>query len=232
MSLSKPAIAYLACLLLLPFLQNCGGRQNGNYQGNAVPNESNREFPFSTKEPDEFQGDFVRTTANHSEHSFYARKGSNWRYDIFEGDTPLISVIHNGKRLSLLHKAAVFAEYPESDSDDAPPNFVSDLTISLLDKRKFAVFEDLGSDGGIKRYRAIIDESESSEVLIDIDEKSGLIIKQEFMERGDKGPSSPFFRMELKNLSLTVDDTLFEIPKTYKKAEWKEFERLRREIIK
>lgn len=232
MSLSKPAIAYLALLLLLPFLQNCGSGQNGQSNGGSPEAESNREFPFSTKEPDEFQADFVRTTAKHSEHSFFARKGSRWRYDTFDEDTPLITIVQNEKRLELLHKPAVYAEYPEVDSDAEIPDFVSDLTLRLLDKRRFASFEDLGSDGGIRRYRAIIDESESSEVLIDIDEKSGLIINQEFLVRTDKQPSAPFFRVQLKNLKLAVDDKMFEIPKGYKKVAWSEFERIKRQIIK
>lgn len=232
MLLSKQAIAFLACVLLLPFLQNCGRGQNIPPGNGGQMAETNREFPFSTREPGEFQGDFVRTSMKNSEHSFFARKGGKWRYDIFDGDTAALTVLQIEKTWLLLHKRAVYAQNPEGKSSTVFPDFVNDLTFGLLNQRKFATFEDLGSDGGIRRYRAIIDESESSEVLIDIDEQSGLIVKQEFLSRTAKDETTPFFRFELKNLKFVVDDAVFEIPKGYRKIAWEEFVSLRREIIK
>ncbi len=73
------------------------------------------------------------------------------------------------------------------------------------------------------KYRAVFGESGKSEVVIWIDEKIGLPVKQEFYSIGGEQKILTF-TFEMKNFKPQTDENLFEIPKDFRKVSIKEFQ--------
>lgn len=225
MFLSNPVKYFLGCGLVCTIFSACGFWQNDANQRVPLVPEAKSDVPFSTKEPDTFQGEFVRGSGENLEHSYFARKGGKWRLDAENSG----SVLQTDNTYKVLHDEKIYAVMPVAQSSAAAPGFVNDLTIRLLRTRDYTEFEDLGRDGDFKKYRAVIAESGSSEILIDVDTVSGMIVKQEFRSLDANWEMVPLFTFELRNLSLEVDDSVFEIPKRYRKVSPAEFaEKLKR----
>jgi hypothetical protein len=74
-----------------------------------------------------------------------------------------------------------------------------------------------------------LDDAGKSEIIIYVDEKIGLPVKQEFYGIGD-GQKNLTLSVELRNFSLQTQAKHFELPKDYRKVSLKEFyEILRRD---
>lgn len=227
MFLSNPAKKYLTLIVVSFVLYGCGWRQNNENTMVPVIAEPKSDIPFSAKEPDEFQADIVRSSDTQADVSFYARKGTNWRYDFFVTEEKRFSKLHTDRNYSINHQARVYAEESIGGAVSNPPDFLRDLTQSLLHKRAYAKFEEIGREGNIRKYRVRIGDPPTGEAVIHFDESFGLIVKQEFNATGAQATSTalPYFRFELSNVSLEVHDSVFEIHKGFRKVSWDEFRR-------
>ena len=82
----------------------------------------------------------------------------------------------------------------------------------MLNARDYATFEEIDRSGSVLQFRARINESANSEVMIYIDEKIALPVKQEFYSiEGDRRVLQ--YSVELQNFRAEVDPGLFVIPK-------------------
>ncbi len=215
MVLSNAAKMFLAAVCILPGIQGCGWWQGGS-TARPVVAEPKSEMPFSTKEPDVFQAEFVRSDGITEDKSFYARKGEKLRYDSSSGR----SMILNDKMYSVRHDLKIYAEFPSLSN---AAGIASDLTNSLLSKRDYTKFAEIGRGGNITQYKAMIENFGESEVMIDFDNSIGMVVREKFVSQ--KNNSSTNFVFEMRNFGTEVDDNLFAIPKGYRKVSFDEINR-------
>ncbi|MEP6848946.1 MAG: hypothetical protein ABI999_08815 [Acidobacteriota bacterium] len=222
MFLSNPAKSFLASALITTVCGGCGFFKN--YTGNAVPaRETGNTVPFSVKEPEVYQAQFVTTAGDISTVSFYARKGENWRLDLNFGSPNSVSIIRSDKVYSISPARKVFAEIP-SEQASPDPDFVQEMTAGLLSQSITAKFESLDSDGALTKYRVSLGENSESEAIIYLDETVGIITREEFFSLPRKTHNdAPQFIYEVRELKTEVDDSLFAIPAELEKVSWNEY---------
>ena len=220
MLLSNSAKSFLICGFVLLVLVGCRWwQESGSVNNSDTPAPS--RIPFSTAEPETFQCEVVRSDGENEEKTFYAHNGGNWRLDLNANET----ILRTDKYYRLHNEKKMYAEVPIGDPSAIQPEFVADLTVSALNQNKNAKFEPMGSDGSLTRYRVTLDDPGGASAVIYVDEKNGLVTREEFFSPGGQtDPSAkPAFIFELRDLKLNVDDSIFAIPAGYKKLEWKDY---------
>jgi len=218
MFLSNPAKLILVVCLWIALFQGCGWWQNDqNTLTTPVVSAPQSNIPFSTKEPEVFQAEFVRSDGTTETRSFYARKGAKWRFDAFDqGNRPLRSIIKAGSLYTIMHAAKVYTEVQPSQDPANDTDFGDDIISGLLRQGTYAKFEEIGREGNIVKYRARIENFEASDVVIFFDNSLGMIVRQEFSKLGEQ-PENMFI-FETRNVKFEVDDALFVIPNGYRKV--------------
>lgn len=235
---SSNTIKFFFVLALLIF-QSCGFWR-GKADANATPTpfvaeEIKSEIPFSTKEPESFQAEIVVTTVGGSEDkTFTAKSGAN-RIITFDYQTRAeTALLQTGANKSFLiaHSQKIYVENEPGIAAVQQTNPNDFLTAELLNQKKDVKFETLGAENNIIKYRVILDETGKSEIIISVDEKIGLPVKQEFYTiAGEQKVLTS--TMELRNFTTQTEAKFFEVPKDYKKVSPKEFrEIIQRERIK
>src|SRR5258706_6100591 len=91
MFLSNPRKSFLLITICLTFLQACGSPPVNENKVVSLDDASGRRFPFPTKEPQGYQGDFLVGNGISEEQFFVARKGDKWRVSIKLNKAPLTS---------------------------------------------------------------------------------------------------------------------------------------------
>src|SRR5260221_7449727 len=132
MFLSNPAKSFLAAAVISTVCGGCGYFRSYIERAPTAASESKNRIPFTVKEPDVFQAEFVTTSGNVSTVSFYARKGENWRFDPASGSDDSISLVKSDKMYSLSRANRTYAEAPPGDIAPTQPDFIADMTYSLL----------------------------------------------------------------------------------------------------
>src|SRR3954463_12871087 len=148
MSLSNPRKLLVFSAFFAAFMTACGG---GTPQANrqiSLAGDEPSEFPFSTKEPEQYQADIVITTGEKEDKFFVARKGAKWRMDFFESGQPSITEMNGDARYTIDHQAKSYTV-----ASGGPLTVkADDMARSFFRGKKYRDFEDLGSDGAIKKY--------------------------------------------------------------------------------
>ncbi|MBA3693767.1 MAG: hypothetical protein H0W77_10075 [Acidobacteria bacterium] len=196
-----------------------------------IVEELKSEIPFLTKEPDAFQTEIVVTAKdNFEDKTFIAKNGANRfiAFD-FQGKTEFALLQLGGNQSFLIAPSQkVFAEN-QLETAGAESETLNDLlTAGWSNQKADAKFERLGAENNFVKYLVSLDETKKSEIIISVDEKIGLPVKQEFYSMSN-GQKTLTLTMEIKNFSLQTEAKYFEVPKDYKKVLLKEFwETLRR----
>ena len=196
-----------------------------------IVEELKSEIPFLTKEPDAFQTEIVVTAKdNFEDKTFIAKNGANRfiAFD-FQGKTEFALLQLGGNQSFLIAPSQkVFAEN-QLETAGAKSETLNDLlTAGWSNQKADAKFERLGAENNFVKYLVSLDETKKSEIIISVDEKIGLPVKQEFYSISN-GQKTLTLTMEIKNFSLQTEAKYFEVPKDYKKVLLKEFwETLRR----
>ena len=98
------------------------------------------------------------------------------------------------------------------------------LTVEWLNIKSVSTFEELGTENGLKKFSAKLNESDASAALLWIDDASGLAVKQEYYSiNGDQ--RDLLYSVELQDLRLEAGDELFTIPGGYRKVSMAELQR-------
>jgi hypothetical protein len=220
MLLSNSAKSFLICGFVLLGICACNWWQ-GSGPGTGGDPAARDRIPFSTAEPETFQCDVVRSEGDHEQRTFYARKGISSRYDISSSET----VLQTDKGYRLNNEKRIYAELPAGDPSAVEPDFLADMTFSALKQNRNARFEALGNDSGFSKYDVTLEGSDNAKASIYVDEKNGLVMKEEFFStRGQADESAkPIFVFELRNVKMDVDDSVFTIPAGYKKLAWNDY---------
>jgi len=225
-------IIFLSALL---FASACGFRQDKPDAAASptpfVAAELKSAIPFSTREPETYQTEIVITANDIEEKTFAARDKEN-RLIIFNYQTAsetAILQLSEGRAFTIRANRKIYAEKEAgAKSGDADDFF----TAGWLNQKTDAQFETLAPENNLARYRVNLDDAQNSEIIIFVDEKIGLPVKQEFYSVRD-GQKNLHLTMELRNYDAQTNAKFFEVPKDYRKVSSKEFwEITRREPTK
>lgn len=216
-------------LVFLTFSTGCRFWQNiantNSSPGPGVFTEDKSDLPFSTREPDVYQARVV-TTAGESERTvFSARNGAKRRYDLNYGEKNPVVWIRADKEYILLPEKKAYTEQIPGQGESALAAELESLTVGWLTVKTPAEFASAGAETGIKKYRSKLSGSDASEILLSIDETSGLPVKQEFY-RVNGAERVLVYTVELRDLRLEAPDDLFAIPAGYRKVSMQELRKL------
>jgi hypothetical protein len=200
------------------------GNNNTSNKTPTVSEDLKSEIPFSAKEPEQFQAEIVVTSNESERKTFVARNGSNRREDFNFGAKNQLTNLQTDKNYLILPNKKIYAETnaAQSISTDDWTNF---LTNEWLSEKHDASFEKLETIGNLTKYRVKLNDSDSSEMLIFVDENIGLPMKQEFYSTNN-GQQILTYTVELKNLKLQTDENLFAVPTDFKKVSIEDFRKI------
>ena len=220
MRLSNPAKSLL--LLFVPVLLFCGCSSVADENTSQFPRSSEHEssFPFSTAEPERYRADIITRSGVIERKFTIARDGPRRRIEYDIGQPGHRGVLLTDREYLIDFERRVFAIARTGGTSAVDGDFV----MHALNQRHFAEFEAAGAENGMPIYKAIIDGSPASEVVLALDPGTNLPIKQEFYSvDGDRRVLT--YSTELQNLSLDVDQSVFELPTGFREISLAEFRR-------
>ncbi len=214
MSLSKSRFCLVLTALAAAFFSACGGSQSNANTGFIPATAPKGEYPFSVAEPDVYRAEVLITTGETEERYFIARKGERWRRDHYRLGALAITELGSGGAYVIDHRTKTYSQEPAAgDVAGFDPT-----GLAFFRGKEYYDFDEVGRDGGALRYKVRKGENLADDILITIDEASGMIIRQEFTS--DTGES---FLYELHDLRFEVDDSVFSLPVGYRKVDWRAF---------
>jgi hypothetical protein len=206
------------CLVLTAaaaaFFSACGGSQGNANAGFTPATAEKGEYPFSVREPEAYRAEVVITTGETEERYFIARKGDRWRRDHYRAGRPAITELGAGAAYVLDHRTRTYSQEPVAGETIGP----DPAALAFFRGKKYYDFDEVSREAGVIRYKVRKGENLADDILISIDEASGMIIRQEFTS-----VSGESFLYELHDLSLEVDDSVFALPAGYRKVDWPAF---------
>jgi outer membrane lipoprotein-sorting protein len=213
MFLSNPVKIFHAVCVLSMIFSGCSLWRESEKAAVALERDSKSDYPFTTREPDVFQTKIVIRSGGRERHMFLARDGNRRRVD-FDVDTDdHRAVISTDRQYLLSFKRKTYTEQPllantgERDGQAIP----------LMNRRDYSEFEEIGREGSTIQFRARINESATSEIMIFFDENVGMPVREEFYSI-DGDERRMLYAFELYDLTLTIDDALFEVPPGFRRA--------------
>lgn len=219
----------------LLFCQACGVWRGQTDQAPTpapfVAEDVKSPIPFSTKEPNVYQTEIV-VTANGVEDVTFTARNETDRLTVYnfqtESETAVLKLGENQTFL-IAPQRKIYALEEFGDGIEAANDF---LTAELLNRKTDARFETLGAENNLARYLVSFEDARNSEIIVSVDERIGLPVKQEFYSIGG-GQKILTYAVELRNFNSQTDAKFFEIPKDYRKVSAKEFrESMRRKQTK
>ena len=239
---STPAKLFYLVLFFSICFSACGfcGKRSENSNASPPPftaREIPSVIPFSNKEPEVFQCEIVVSTFINDEKSerktFIARNAAR-RLTIFAaGEKTEISLLQIGEggAFSISQAKKIYTENAAGRASPVSSGeaFGDFLTVARLNSKASAAFESLGAENGLSKFLVRLNNSETSEILVFVDENLKIPVRQEFYSRaGDE--KTLLYTVELKNFQLQVDDKLFEPPpKDFRKVSREEFDKIIRQ---
>jgi asparagine N-glycosylation enzyme membrane subunit Stt3 len=216
-------IFFICCVPLLLFASS--GCWRSVKTGDAPPtvfaaDELKSDVPFATKEPENFQAEFVVTANDEQTKTFFARAGEKRRIDYASGAKNQLTILQNGARQSFLIFPAekIYVENTASQIHaQGNENWKDFLTNQLLYQKAEAKYTSLGTENGTAKYSVELNDGKNGEAIVFVNEQINLPVRQEFysIRNGEKNLR---FVFEMRNFKLQTDENLFEIPKNYKKV--------------
>ena len=217
---NRPTLFVITSILVL-FHVSCGSGPTNSNTGAIVLNAGEGRFPFSTIEPEVFQANFVVTADGSEKRWFLARSNDRWRFDIFKGGERSLTQLRTDKMYLIDHVSRIFAEEPQSTGIFEPPD---PILSGFFRGTEYHEFEDLGIEGGLRKYRLKPGDNSKNEIIIMVDELSGMIVKQDFYEGADE-QAGIVVTYEVRDLKLIVEDNVFDLPADFKRVDYDEFQR-------
>ena len=176
--------------------------------------------PFETKEPDIFQTEILVTAfvdGEKAEKKYFVAKNNLNSYTAFnfggDNETAIIET-KAGKYFILDKKNKTYREKKLSNARGRRSELQNFLTTKWLNEKRETRFEKLDPENGLNKYRVNVDDSKSSDIIIFIDEKLNIPMKQEFYSVSNDRRTMTF-SVELKNFKTEAPQRLFEIPEEY-----------------
>ncbi|HXG84464.1 MAG TPA: hypothetical protein VNI84_10590 [Pyrinomonadaceae bacterium] len=223
---SNPIKFFFALVFALSFSSSCLWRRAESEKPppqtlqTFTAAELKSEIPFSTKEPENFQAEFVVIADNRKTKTFFARDGDKRRFDYAFGTTKRFTILETGANQNFLIFPAKKI-YAENSASEIPARTTADwndfLTDQWLNARAEAKFTNLGTENNLTKYLVASNDGEVAETIVFVDENIGLPVKQEFYSiEGEQKILT--FTFEMRNFNTKIDSDLFEIPKDFRKV--------------
>jgi outer membrane lipoprotein-sorting protein len=226
MSLSNLRKFFPVLGLLFLFIPACQIWQTLDNRPVSAVDDPQNVFPFSTKTPDVYQTEVVITTGPLTQKYFIAKDHDKWRIDYSTGEPNELTILQNGTEHYLSLPKKIYAENTAVQTGAIAADNANDTMSDLMYHKPYADFEKLSHENNITTYKAKLNDSTSSEVLVYVDEAIGLPVKQEFYGiNGDKKTLE--YSVEFRNFKLNAGDDLFKIPDGFKKVTMQEFQKKR-----
>jgi len=228
---SNSAKVFFVSFLAFTLLSSCGWWQKSENETPAptpfVAEEIKSGIPFATKEPENFQAEFVVTTGEIEDKTFAARNGDLRRYDFNYGQKSQVSVVQtaDNKNFLVFQSKRIYAENFNNEIVQAGENPFDFLTTEWLNQKADAKFESLGAENGVLKYRVSLGDKQIAESIIWVDENIGLPVRQEFYSTSGEQRILNF-TFEMKNFNLQANARLFEIPKDFRRVSVEEFRKI------
>lgn len=232
--LSSGKSFFLTVLFLLG-ASSCGWRSAPETEAPTpvpfIAPEIASDIPFSTREPDVFQTEIIvsnfidgQKTENKT---FVARIGER-RLSVFNagGANEIASLAIDGKVLRINRERKIYTEETGGAAIENAGETENFIAAQWLNLKTPAQFENLGAQNDLTQFRVRADDNQNSETLVFVDENLKLPVRQEFFTLSGEQKTLTY-SVELKNFKPEADETLFEIPKEYKKVSAKEFYQIR-----
>lgn len=181
------------------------------------------EPPYQNAEPSSFQTEVWQITAAGTEKFQLTRKDAKWRVDNALGDPSQTSTLHSDKDYVLSFPTKTYAEYESGHGYDDHASIMEAVTKGLLNGRDKAVYEKIGSENGMTRYRIIGEPGKPVESFVTVDDKLGLPIMKEVYKL--EGGRRLDITVKLVGFKTEVDDKAFDIPKDFKKVPLEEMQK-------
>ena len=250
--LARIALAMMIALALLACVAACkrsGGESNSNANNSSqATNDTRPTPPFSTREPERYQWTSVTTvspadqaaaqasSAPTTSQVFVARDGDLRRedYELRPGVKVSFLQLPAG-RYRLLHAKKVYAELGAEEgaggapgqAQNVPPDFSPDKLLNA--SRTEAHYDKLGAEEVNGRmttkYRVTVKsdtgeaDDASTENLVWVDESLGVPVKTE-----TTSPDGSRYTMELRDIRLDVEASVFALPSDYRKVASKDID--------
>ncbi|HEX9962522.1 MAG TPA: hypothetical protein VGB00_16425, partial [Pyrinomonadaceae bacterium] len=191
---SNPVKSFHLVVFFSICLTACGFWSKGDENSNAADptpftaREIPSEIPFSNREPDVFQCEIVVSTSAGGEKTerktFVARNGAR-RLTIFAaGEKTEVSLLQLNETgfFSIQREKKVYTENALNRASPVSNNeaFSDFLTVARLNAKASGAFENVGAENGLSKFRVRLNDSETSEILIYVDENLKIPVKQEF----------------------------------------------------
>jgi hypothetical protein len=220
MFLSNLFRAFLLAAVCACLLQGCGSTQSNQTTHAPVPVERKGEYPFETREPDTYRGEFV-IDGREGDRTVVTRKGDRWRRDHYHEGEIMFTELKSDKLYAIDHKRKIYAEAPSTIAKDP----FNEMTFDYFKGKGYREFDEVGRSGSIVKYKVRQTPEMKDDVFLDFDETSGLIVRQEFKGHStDANTPAANYLFEIRNLTLTVDDSNFELPAGYQKIDWDKYQ--------
>lgn len=214
-NISKIIIIPALCALLF---SGCGANRSGDNTGvtAAATDAVKTEPPYQNTEPEIFECVVEQVRAGGTEKYRIARKGDSWRVDNAYGDASQTSSLHTDKDYVMSAATKTYAEFESGHGYDDRAATVEAVTGGLIGGRTEAVYEKIGSENGMTKYRVTGIPGKPTESIVTVDEKLGLpVIKELYRLDGGRALDVTY---KISGYRTDVDDALFDFPKDHKKV--------------
>ncbi|MBP9108572.1 MAG: hypothetical protein KBF83_03345 [Pyrinomonadaceae bacterium] len=217
MFLSNPRKSILAIAIVSVLLTACGSKPITSGGVSPVDPTSDR-FPFPTREPQEYQGNFVVSDGTSETKYFVARKADKWRFDINSNGSPKTTQVRTDKVYLIDHVNKTYAIEAFADLEDFDTSYFNSLTWGFFRGANYIEYEETGRNGNFISYKAKTLKDRKNDVLISVDATTGILMRQEITSDKDRDAKGAPIRYtyEVRDLKLEVADSVFEIPSGYR----------------
>ena len=224
MLLSNQRLSLVLLLCIIALAVACGAKDAPtNNAANAPLNGdlAKGQQPFAAKEPDVYQTEVYYSSGGTSDKYFVARNGETRRFDTYvKGQLSVTELIKDNNRYVIDHVRKMFYVDPPSDKG---PKAVNPAALAFFQNAQHHEFDEISRDNGTITYHAKKQQGDpDQDVVVTIDQKSGLMVRQE-VKGADPNTS---FTFELKNVKIEAPSDLFQIPADYKQVTKEQFKPL------
>lgn len=207
------------------FFTGCRTVSTGENTNGSIDGVEKTKAPYADREPEKYQTEVWQTSATGTEKFFLTRSGDKWRMDSSFGAPEQVTTIHTDKEYVILSATKVYAEYPTGHGFDDREDTVYEMTFGMLNSKAKAVYEKLGTDGGLTKYKVTTDGDKGKESIVYFDDALGLPVKKEIFKAGEAG-KSPEMTITLSGFKADTDEKLFALPEGLKKITAAEMKKL------
>ena len=214
MFLSNPRKSLLLIGIMALLLYGCSSPTVNSKKAVSPSAKANDKSPFPTKGPQTYQGDFVVGNGTTEAQYFVARNGDEWRFDMSRDNAPWMTRLRSDKVYLIDHVKKEYAVEQFADLEDYDIAYFDSLSWGFFRGANYIEFEEIGRDGDLTKYKAHTLKDSKNDVIITIDNSTGMMVRQEITSPKD----GLTYTYEVRNLKLETDDSVFAIPSGYRQV--------------